>query len=387
MKSNTKFAPAERRSAEKVEFDFEEISQHLCSKYFHYFPLPLLVLNEQRQVVFSNHAFMQMMQTTDAHDFLGQRPGEIMQCVHANAGSGGCGTSEFCRECGAIRAVLESMQNDSKSTHDCQLLQSIEGKTLALDLRIHAAPFVFEDSKYYVLTVMDIADEKNREVMERVFFHDILNSAGSAKGLVDLLRSEDGASHKQDLDLLSMALYGLVEEIQTQKELRLAEKGIFHLSMITIQSFEMVETVAQEFRSHQAADGKTIEILSASENHAIKTDYSLLRRVLINMLKNALEATPTGGVVRIGCHSEQSGVVFEVHNEQVMEQSVQLQIFKRSFSTKGKGRGLGTYSIKLLTENYLTGKASFESNENTGTIFKISLPCNTSSIVDGHSNA
>lgn len=34
---------------------------------------------------------------------------------------------------------------------------------------------------------------------------------------------------------------------------------------------------------------------------------------------------------------------------------VQLQIFNRSFSTKGKGRGTGTYSMKLLTKRYLKG--------------------------------
>lgn len=41
-----------------------------------------------------------------------------------------------------------------------------------------------------------------------------------------------------------------------------------------------------------------------------------------------------------------------------MPRTSQLQIFQRSFSTKGKGRGLGTYSIKLLTERYLKGTAS-----------------------------
>jgi len=49
-------------------------------------------------------------------------------------------------------------------------------------------------------------------------------------------------------------------------------------------------------------------------------------------------------------------------------------VFQRSFSTKGKGRGLGTYSIKLLTERYLKGTASFTSTETDGTTFQISLP-------------
>jgi sensor histidine kinase regulating citrate/malate metabolism len=50
-----------------------------------------------------------------------------------------------------------------------------------------------------------------------------------------------------------------------------------------------------------------------------------------------------------------------------------MQLFQRSFSTKGNGRGIGTYSIKLLTENYLKGKVSFFSNEEEGTVFSIEL--------------
>jgi sensor histidine kinase regulating citrate/malate metabolism len=50
-----------------------------------------------------------------------------------------------------------------------------------------------------------------------------------------------------------------------------------------------------------------------------------------------------------------------------------MQLFQRSFSTKGQSRGIGSYSIKLLTENYLKGKVSFISNENDRTVFSIEL--------------
>jgi sensor histidine kinase regulating citrate/malate metabolism len=54
---------------------------------------------------------------------------------------------------------------------------------------------------------------------------------------------------------------------------------------------------------------------------------------------------------------------------------VQLQIFQRSFSTKGdRGRGVGTYSIKLLGEQYLQGATGFESDAANGTTFWLRLP-------------
>ena len=68
-------------------------------------------------------------------------------------------------------------------------------------------------------------------------------------------------------------------------------------------------------------------------------------------------------------------VLFSVHNEQVMPEDVQIQIFQRSFTTKGQpGRGVGTYSMKLFGERYLGGRVSFVSRTPDGTTFTLVLP-------------
>jgi signal transduction histidine kinase len=48
---------------------------------------------------------------------------------------------------------------------------------------------------------------------------------------------------------------------------------------------------------------------------------------------------------------------------------------ERSFSTKGgRGRGLGTYSVRLLTERHLGGQVDFRSVPEEGTTFFVRLP-------------
>jgi sensor histidine kinase regulating citrate/malate metabolism len=54
-----------------------------------------------------------------------------------------------------------------------------------------------------------------------------------------------------------------------------------------------------------------------------------------------------------------------------------MQIFQRSFSTKGSGRGIGTYSMKLLTEQYLGGEILVESSQENGTTFTVVIPLKT----------
>ena len=106
----------------------------------------------------------------------------------------------------------------------------------------------------------------------------------------------------------------------------------------------------------------------------ITTDKLLLRRVLGNLVKNALEASVEGEEIRLGFQNNGSAI-FRVHNERAMPEEVRLQVFRRSFSTKSPiGRGIGTYSAKLITERYLGGSLSFSSSEEQGTTFAVTLP-------------
>ncbi|MDO9584095.1 MAG: HAMP domain-containing sensor histidine kinase [Desulfomicrobium sp.] len=368
-------APGERLPIHEIQQANAQIGNHLCSQYFDFFPLPLLVLNSLRQIIFSNKAFTDLVGTSDIGSLLGKRPGEAVGCAYAAAGSNGCGTSDYCRECGALQAMLESMRTREKAVHECQLLCRDEhGATIARDLRVFASPWETGEGTYYVLTLIDIGDEKRRQALERIFFHDILNSAGGARNLVDILLKEVPEDAREIAHMARSSLFALVDEIQNQKQLLSAERNEYAISKITLQGLEIVRSVVKEFRTHPKALGKRIHLDAGSVNVAVHSDFSLLRRILVNMLLNALEATEAGGVVSAGLYREEGRAVFWVANPAVMPESVRLQVFKRSFSTKGHDRGLGTYSIKLLAENYLGGKVGFTSEEPAGTTFWVRLP-------------
>jgi hypothetical protein len=97
-------------------------------------------------------------------------------------------------------------------------------------------------------------------------------------------------------------------------------------------------------------------------------------RILLNMAKNAAEATPDGGSIEVICRKGDEIASFSIHNKGIIPDDIRLQIFQRSFSTKGYGRGLGTYSMKLFGENYLKGRVYFTSDEKEGTIFTVEVP-------------
>jgi len=233
-----------------------------------------------------------------------------------------------------------------------------------------------DDETFTVFSVVDISNEKRRKMLERIFFHDVINTAGCIKGLADLMLQTDAADSeiKEMTAMLGESADQLLEEISAQVQLSAAESGDLKAEHKPVQASELITQVIRQFHSYRIAKDRNIVADPAADNFVFVSDPVLLRRVLINLVKNALEASASGQTITLGAEMNGASVSFTVRNQAVMPPAVQLQIFSRSFSTKGSGRGVGTYSIKLLTEKYLHGKVTFVSEAVAGTRFTVTFP-------------
>lgn len=335
-------------------------------------PNIVLVLNEQRQIIYANRALLNLLGLDDSECACGLRPGEVLGCVHASENDGGCGTTEFCSTCGIMKAVVSS-QRRQESVEECRVTLK-NGD--ALDLLVWATPLQLGDRTLSVFAVQDISHDKRRRALERIFFHDILNTAGGVRGLAHLLASANAGELEHLRERIIRLSGKLVEEIAAQRELLAAETGDLHVQLQKVRSLALLQEVHDNYRDHPEARDKVLVIDPASPSVEFTSDSTLLRRVLCNMVKNALEASQADETVTMGCAAQDHWVEFRVHNPAVMPRESQLQIFQRSFSTKGAGRGLGTYSIKLLTERYLKGQVGFQSADGIGTTFFVRYPTN-----------
>lgn len=372
----TKFAPAERMpravidEQARVVRSFENLQQLLQGV-----PYISLILNYQRQVVFFNRALLGALNIDSPQKIFGKRPGEVVNCIYSNHEPGGCGTSEHCSVCGAVDAILRSQRDNETVSLECRIATRQDGVLVPLDLLVASTPLQIHGDHYSLVTLTDVSDTKRRRSMERIFFHDIINIAGSLKGYFDLLSHEiDVDQLTEMLPLLQDSLKQLMGEIQAQRSLTLAENGELPVEIRDLRCREVVEAVADTYRRNEVARGRTLEVEPGCARARLRADATLLRRVLGNLTKNALEASAEGDTVRLGCDLDDDRVRFWVHNRQYMPPELQLQIFQRSFSTKGKSRGLGTYSVRLIAERYMEGEVGFTSNEEAGTTFWVALP-------------
>jgi len=256
-------------------------------------------------------------------------------------------------------------------TEECRITAELDGHQEALDLRVWANPVSIEGKTFTLLSSRDIADEKRKAFLERIFLHDLMNTATALRGATAMMGADELEVTAERIGSLSSRI---IDEISSQRQLIAAESNELVARPEALNSLELLRGVVATYRCSDVLAGRLLCIAPDAAGLTFESDPSLLGRVVGNMTKNAIEATPAGQTITLGCRLEQGRVTFWVNNPTYMPEKVRLQVFNRSFSTKGAGRGLGTYSMKYLTEKYLEGDLSFTSTMHEGTTFVARYP-------------
>jgi signal transduction histidine kinase len=115
--------------------------------------------------------------------------------------------------------------------------------------------------------------------------------------------------------------------------------------------------------------------VSVEEELTVNTDPQLLKRVLVNLANNAIQAMPNGGALNIAAKKAPEGKVqLMVQDTGVgIPDDIKPKIFTPLFTTKSRGQGFGLAVCKRVIEAQ-NGTITFESQEGKGATFIIELP-------------
>lgn len=137
-----------------------------------------------------------------------------------------------------------------------------------------------------------------------------------------------------------------------------------------------VEISRPKWQSKSATRSGSIEI-ETDANEAVMTlgNVSELREVALNLIFNAVDAMPDGGIVRVGTFADDRHACLWVEDSGVgMTKEVVAKIFEPFYSTKGEnGTGLGLSASHGIIENH-GGSINVKSEPGKGTRFEILLP-------------
>lgn len=335
----------------------------------------MAVLNENRQILAVNDGFFRLLGIQEPETILGLRPGEALHCVHATDNSAGCGTARFCATCGAAIAITTAQATDLPVERKCALTANSAGSTVDYCVLVKAITINLSGERFILIFLLDITAHELRSSMERTFFNDIEQSLQGLGSTVELMSSQGRTDSLFLLEKLRRNAAHLLREVKIQNALISNSFDEIETSPERIKVVQLVREINDLFFTHPAARGKVLRIEAADQEVEFVSDYSLLVRVVSNMVLNAFEATAAGGEIILRIEEAGNNLAIRVWNRTVIPENTALRVFQHYFSTKEEsGRGVGTYSMKVFGERFLGGRVSFTSVEGEGTWFECCLP-------------
>jgi signal transduction histidine kinase len=120
--------------------------------------------------------------------------------------------------------------------------------------------------------------------------------------------------------------------------------------------------------------GRIHVVDSTMKEPKIELDVDKTRRVLVNLIRNAVDAMPRGGTLRITSRKSNGNLELSITDTGVgMTKETEEKLWSPLHTTKAKGIGLGLPIAKRLVEAH-TGSISVETKLGKGSTFTVTLP-------------
>jgi len=214
-----------------------------------------------------------------------------------------------------------------------------------------------------------------REEVERIGRHDIKTPLNSIVAVTRLLREEHPPGPEADelLTIVERAGYRILSMVNLSLDLYKMEQGSYVFRPDAVDLVDLANKVTADVRMHAASKQVRLKVDVSAAPFAWAEEL-LCYSLLANLLKNALEASPEGGMVTISAEAGTAEtVLLRIHNRGVVPESICGHFFEK-YATRGKvsGTGLGTYSARLMAR-VQDGDIEMETSEPIGTTISIRL--------------
>lgn len=377
MKTGPDYASTASKLPEKVDSDIKLVLDNpVMAEIMRLAGGMVAIVNDRRQIIAANTGFHRFLGLEDGNFVFGKMLGDTVHCVNADQTATGCGTSLQCVSCGIIGAMNDARTRKEVVERRSPLRLKMADGWTDLCLWVRACPLEMDDRLFIVLFITDITEEERLGELERIFLHDVLNTAlgiSSACTLLERRFASEGeaARYARVAKTLSSRL---MKDLRVHKLLSETKDEQFSPDRETIDLGQFMREFKEIVETWPVARQVKIELIEPPAGLRVNSDPHLLYRVVTNMLLNACEASSKGGTVRYWAEQLDDAVALRVWNEAAIPADIAHRIFQRHFSTKkGRGRGIGTYSMKFIAEHLLGGHISFTSSGEAGTVFSLAL--------------
>lgn len=283
--------------------------------------------------------------------------------------------------------VIKHLENDEKKLHRF----SVDGSWK--ELSVVAKRLILRNKWYKLVALQNIKSELDERELEswqkliRVLTHEIKNSVIPISTLTEVINemliNEDGepvsleSISEEDEEDLRIGLKTISKRSKGLASFVNAYGDIAKIPVPNLQESnlsELLKGIIALEKQVAASRNVTLNSELPSEDIITQLDPDLIEQVLINLIKNAIEALESGGEIRINLIKSQNEISIEVaDNGSGIPQDILENIFVPFYTTKKEGSGIGlSLSRQIIRKHH--GDIQVSTEINKGTTFTIHLP-------------
>lgn len=241
-------------------------------------------------------------------------------------------------------------------------------------------PFQIDELQARVRSMLRLKETiDQRENFVSCLTHDLRTPLVAANRMLDLIQQQAfgniSCQQEEAISSIVSSNQNMLAMLNTLLETHQYELGQKILSFIPINLQQLITEVVTELEPLALEQGLKLEKNISDEVSEINGDRLELRRVITNLIGNAIKFTDRGSV-KISLQQNQSDVVIEVADTGIgISPQDQQAIFQRYHqgNHRRSGKGLGLYLCQQII-NAHQGKITVQSELDRGTKFTIYLP-------------
>lgn len=277
---------------------------------------------------------------------------------------------------------LNSIEAGQTFSYDSRLAHS-GGRTLPVE--VHVKRIDVGSGPFMQWILRDISERLElaelRTDLTSMIFHDLRSPLGNIISSLEVLTASLGEQDETIQSVLSIAARSsrrasrLVESLLDLNRLE-ADKAVLNLTRGSISA--LIAESVEEVHPTAEARGQLLRMNLQPGLPSVEMDVDMIRRVLINLLENAIKYTRSGDWIAVSASKKNGEIIVSVQDsgpgisgkdrERIFQKFTRLQREGRS-----KGLGLGLAFCRLAVEAH-GGKIWVESEEGKGSTFTFTLP-------------
>jgi nitrogen fixation/metabolism regulation signal transduction histidine kinase len=240
-----------------------------------------------------------------------------------------------------------------------------------------------------IVALQNIRTELNQKEVEawqnltRVLRHEIMNSMTPILSLVGTMRlivnedieksttdQEAVGDLKEALQTLEKRSQGMMQFVNAYRDFTTLPKP--NLAQVEVR--ELIRDVVQLLQVNLSTAGVQCQVEVTPENLSVRADCDQIQQVLINLIKNALEAfsTQPAPLIKLNAYTSenQSAVIEVIDNGDGIEPEALEKIFIPFYTTKKTGSGIGLSLSRQILQQH-GGQLTAHSQVGQGTVFSL----------------